>query len=258
MHDTLLAVLGAERGLVCCVGAGGKKSTLYRLAARHPGRVGITATAHIEYFPRPWAAACVIAEPPELVPQVSALAARERVVAFARPCNLPGRHLGVSLAELAAIRAACGFDLCVVKADGARNRILKAPAPHEPALPLAPDTIITCCSVRAIGQSLNEKLAHRPALIAALTGLDLEATVEPEHLGRLLANPEGALRGVGSARVVPLINMVDDAELERLAVRVAETALALTDRFEYVVLAAMRNSEPIVRVVRRIRRTLQN
>ena len=40
----LLDALEAHSGLVCFVGAGGKKTILYRLGAAHPGRVGITAT----------------------------------------------------------------------------------------------------------------------------------------------------------------------------------------------------------------------
>ena len=249
--DELLDLLGARRGLVCCVGAGGKKSTLYHLAAAHPGRVGVTATAHIEHFPRTFVGGVVVAEAPELLTKVTALAATERCVAFAHPCELPGRHLGISFEELAAVRAVCNFELCVVKADGARNRILKAPAAHEPAIPPATDTVIACVSARAIGAPLTAQLAHRPERIATVAGLNLGETVRPEHLGRLLASPEGALRGVGRAHVVPLINMVDNAELDVLATQAAEIALALTDRFDYVVLAAMRNASPLVRVVRR-------
>jgi len=251
MQPDLIETLGAQRGLVCCVGAGGKKSTLYRLAAAHPGRVALTATAHIERFPRAFEAHSVVADPPELVARVLALSAASRLVAFAKPCELPGRHLGVSFAELADIRAQCRFELCLVKADGARNRILKAPAEHEPAVPEAATTVIPVCSIRAVGQPLDEQLCHRPSRFASLTGLAEGQPVEPIHLARLLAHPEGSLRGIGTARVIPLINMVDDPALERLARAVAEQALALSMRYDYVVLATMREAQPIVQIVRR-------
>ena len=51
MKSDLFEVLGARGGVVCLVGAAGKKTTLYRLASEHPGRVGVTATVHIPYFP---------------------------------------------------------------------------------------------------------------------------------------------------------------------------------------------------------------
>lgn len=251
MPYDLIETLGAEQGLVCCVGAGGKKSTLYHLAAAHTGRVGLTATAHIERFPRTLARNSVVADDPELSERVLALSESQRMVAFAKPCDLPGRHLGVSFEELARLRACGKFDLCLVKADGARNRIIKAPAPHEPALPPETTTVIPVCSIRAVGMPLDERICHRPERFAAVTGLSLGALVEPLHLARLLASPDGALRGVGHARVIPLVNMVDDAALEELAIEVAEQALMLTTRYAYVVLAAMRNARPIVRVITR-------
>lgn len=251
MPADLIETLGATQGLVCCVGAGGKKSTLYRLAAAHPGRVALTATAHIERFPHALGARSVIANEPELSARVLALCAKERMVAFAKPCELPGRHLGVSFEELAGLRARGHFDLCLVKADGARNRILKAPAAHEPALPADTTTVIPVCSIRAVGQPLDANLCHRPERFSALTGLPLGQCVEPVHLARLIAHPEGSLRRVGTARVIPLINMVDEPALERLAVAAAEAALALSNRYAYIVLAAMRDKNPIVRVVTR-------
>lgn len=249
MQDELLDVLGAREGLVCCVGAGGKKSTLYRLADAAPGRVGLTATAHIERFPR--ALNGIVAEDPTLESEVVARSREARVVAFARPCELPGRHLGVSHAQLARIRAAAGFDLCLVKADGARNRIVKAPAEHEPSLPPDTTTVIPVCSIQAVGRVLDAALCHRPERFSAVTGLAQGATVEVPHLAALLASPDGSLRGVGDARVIPVINMVDDASWARLAEEVAHRALAATRRFDTVVLAAMRAPRPLVRVVRR-------
>lgn len=247
----LIATLGAEQGLVCCVGAGGKKSTLYRLAAAHAGRVGLTATAHIERFPRALAHNSVVADEPELSARVLALSQLHRFVAFAKPCELPGRHLGVSFEELARLRACGRFDLCLVKADGARNRIIKAPDVHEPALPPGTTTVIPVCSIRAVGMPLDERICHRPERFARVTGLRQGDPVEPRHLARLLASPDGALRSVGNARVIPLVNMVDDATLEKLAIQVAEQALALTTRYAYVVLAAMQSRRAIVRVITR-------
>ena len=173
------------------------------------------------------------------------------MVAFAKPCTLPGRHLGVSFAELARLRRDNAFDLCLVKADGARNRIIKAPAAHEPALPPDTTTVIPVCAIRAVGLPLDDRICHRPARFTAVTDLREGQPVAPVHLARLLASPDGALRGVHDARVIPLINMVDDAAWEKLAIDVAEQALALTTRFAYVVLAAMRNPQPIVRVITR-------
>lgn len=252
MHaEDLADVLAARSGVVCLVGAGGKKSTIYQLARRCSGSVGITATAHIEPFPREYARDAVVCED-GIVARVCAAASTQRRLAFAKPCPNPGRLLGVTGDELDEIWRRAGFTLCLVKADGARGRILKAPAPHEPAIPPFATTVIPVVSARALGQPVTDRIAHRPALVAAVCGLAAGDAFAPGHLARLLASPEGSLRGVGTtADVVPVINMVDDDELAGLARCAALEALALTDRFDRVLLASMRREQPIVEVVRR-------
>ena len=55
---------------------------------------------------------------------------------------------------------------------------------------------------------------------------------------------------MGQARVIPLINMVDDDELHAIARGIARTALAQSDRFSAVVLACMKQGR-IVEIVTR-------
>ena len=48
---SLLDSLDARAGIVCFVGAGGKKTAIGRLARLHPGRVGIASTTKIPPLP---------------------------------------------------------------------------------------------------------------------------------------------------------------------------------------------------------------
>lgn len=245
----LLDLLAARTGLVCLVGAGGKKTALYRLAAAHPGRVGITATVHIPFFPVELEARQVIADLADLPGQVATVATQARRVAYACPSAKPHRLAGVPAALVAPIHRAAGFDVTLIKADGARARLIKAPAADEPQLPTGVTTVIPVVSARALGRPLNAGVAHRPELLAALTGAALDEPLTPLHLARLLSAQAGSLRGVGQAQVVPLINGVDDAARARLARQVAEQALALTDRYTRVVLTALRQPQPLVAVL---------
>lgn len=250
MQQGLLDIFAAREGIVCLVGAGGKKTTLYRLAAEHPGRVGITATSHIERFPKKLAATLVIGPEDTLLERIVA-AASARVVAFAQPSEKHGRYGGVAPAEIIRIHEAAGFDVCLVKADGARNRLIKAPSDREPPIPKGTHTVIPVLSARAIGKALSDQVAHRCERLVEITGARRDEPITPTHVARLLADPRGALKEVGDALVVPLINMVDDLEREALARESAERALSLTARFDRVVLAAMRKDQPIVDIVRR-------
>lgn len=246
----LLDLFKARQGIVCFVGAGGKKTTMFRLLAEHAGRVGITTTAHIEYFPRRLAATCYVDAEAALL-QLVTDDQQSRVIAFATPSERTGRHAGIGLNSVKLFQQQGRFDLLLVKSDGARSRLIKAPKEDEPPLPPDVDTVVPVVSAKVLGRPLNDKVAHRVDRLAAITGARPEAEIEPVHVARLLASNEGALKNAGNAHVVPIINMVDNRQLTGLARQAAEQALALTDRFDEVVLARMRDADPVVEIVSR-------
>lgn len=248
-NQDLADLLGARAGVICAVGAGGKKSLLYQLAREHPGRVALTATVHTTEFPADLPLAQVVDDDAVLSQRVLALA-QSRSVAYACPSDKPGRYAGVSPGTIRSINDEGGFATTLVKADGARMRWIKAPEDNEPVLVPNADTVIPVLSARAIGEPLSERVAHRVERVSAVTGVAAGAPLTPEAVGRLMASAAGALRGIGDARVVPLINMVDDAGREQLAREAASAAIAMTTRFDRVVLCCLRRpSEPVVAVV---------
>lgn len=247
----LLDLLEARSGIVCAVGAGGKKSLLQHLATTHPGRVAITATVFTTYSQEHLGFAVAIDEDAQLPARVAGLDPTMSV-AYACPGDKPGRRAGASAATVERIHRECGFAATYVKADGARMRMVKAPADDEPALPPGCTTVVPILSVRAIGEPLTSVIAHRVGHVERVAGLREGEQITSEHLGRLLASPDGMMKATGQRCVVPLINMVDDDAREALARRAAEVALSLSDRFDRVILACLaRADRPLVAVVRR-------
>jgi probable selenium-dependent hydroxylase accessory protein YqeC len=247
----LIDLLEAREGIVCATGAGGKKSVLYQLVREHPGRVALTATVPMTGLPADLALEQIVADEAELREQIAALD-NSRSVAYACPSNKPGRHGGVSATTIRSIHEECGFAATFVKSDGARMRWIKAPAKNEPATVPGADVIVPVVSARAIGEPLNERVAHRLEQVEAVTGITRGEPLIPEAVGRLLASEEGALRGSGGARVAPVINMVDNDQQEELARAAASAAIAMTSRFDRVVLCCLqRSSSPVVAVVTR-------
>ncbi len=234
----LIDLLAARSGTVCAVGAGGKKTTLYYLALTHPGRVGLTCTVPNTHFPGTLGASVVVAEAAELAAAVARAAAAHRLVAFAQPSEKKGRNGGVAPELIAEIQSTTRFDVLLVKCDGARMRWIKAPEDDEPLIPAEATTVVPIVSAKAFGQPLTETVAHRLSRVETVAGARYGETITPEHVARLLAHEEGALKNVGSATVVPIINMVDNSELEATAREAARAALDLTDRFDRVVLTS--------------------
>jgi probable selenium-dependent hydroxylase accessory protein YqeC len=242
----LPAALAADDGqCVAVVGAGGKKTTLYTLASQLD-RAVVTATVRIPIFDDQVSEVVVTDDP------VSVLSTRERTGGW--PLGLvpererDDRYRGYdpdSVDDLA--RAHDGPVL--VKADGARTRLLKAPDEREPRIPERADTVLPVASARVVGKPLTDEWVHRPERVSSVTGLDVGAKITPRDVAQVLASPDGGLKDVpDAATVVAVVNMVDDDALRDVGEQVAAETLSRTDRIDRVVLTHLVGPAPVVEV----------
>jgi len=220
-------------GVVAVVGAGGKKSTLYALAAALE-RAIVTATVRIPIFDGQVAGVRVTDTPAEAIEGIDEW-----------PIGLvPGRdgdrnrYLGYETGAIDRLAAATDVPI-LVKADGARTRLFKAPNDDEPQVPASTDLLVPIASVQAVGKPLDPEYVHRPERVAELTGLSTGDRIDPADIVTVLTDELGGLKGApDGARVVPLLNMVDDEELEATARPIAAELLS-EPRVERVVLSRM-------------------
>ncbi|ELK55070.1 selenium cofactor biosynthesis protein YqeC [Haloferax volcanii] len=242
---TLADALCARRGVVCVVGAGGKKSTLYALA-RRLGRAVVTATVRIPIFDQHVADVVVTDRP------VAALEkATDWPVGVVPDRDRDDRYRGYDPDVVDAIGESGVADAVLVKADGARMREFKAPGDREPQLPATADTVLPIASVHAVGEPLTEDCVHRPERVAALTDLEVGDTIRPPDIATVLISGRGGRADVpDGATVVPVLNKVDDATLEAVAREIASDILARSN-VPHVVLTQLTASEPVVAVVER-------
>ncbi|EMA06494.1 selenium cofactor biosynthesis protein YqeC [Haloferax denitrificans] len=242
---TLADALCARSGVVCVVGAGGKKSTLYALA-RRLDRAVVTATVRIPIFDQ-HVADVVVTDAP--------VAALERAtdwpVGVVPDRDRDDRYRGYDPDVVDAIGDSDVADAVLVKADGARMREFKAPGDREPQLPATADTVLPIASVHAVGEPLTDDAVHRPERVADLTGLDLGDTIRPSDIATVLTSERGGLADVpDGATAVPVLNKVDDSALEAVAREIASEVLARSD-VPRVALTRLTASEPVVAVVER-------
>jgi probable selenium-dependent hydroxylase accessory protein YqeC len=243
--------LYARKGVVCMVGAGGKKSTMYRLAQAHDGRVAVTTTVHIPPFPQWLDAAPVVADAGDLEAMVLAQAAHRSRLAYATRTDKPGRFGGVAAQTVARLHEQARFDVTLVKADGARRRQIKGPGGREPIVPEQAATVLAAVSAQTAGQPLDPRVAHYMENIAALLGVRPGEVLTPRHIAQTLA---AYLQGdwlPDGARLVPLINMAEDRQSRRAAEEIAATLLDLAPRVTRVVITHMQGDDPLVAVVQR-------
>ncbi|WP_331233184.1 selenium cofactor biosynthesis protein YqeC [Natronorarus salvus] len=235
------------RGVVCVVGAGGKKSTLYRLAGELD-RAVVTATVRIPIFDDE--VSRVLVEPD---PVQAAASLRENArwpIGVVSEREREDRYLGYDTGAIATL-ADSPAGAVLVKADGARMRLFKAPDDREPQLPESAELVVPVASVRAVGQPLTEEAVHRPERVSAITGLEIGDRIGAEDVARTLASDRGGTKDVPEgARVVPIVNMVDDSTLERTAREVANEVLS-GSAIDRVVLTRLIDEDPVIAVVER-------
>jgi molybdenum cofactor cytidylyltransferase len=252
---TLADALGlADDEVVALVGGGGKTTAMFRLAREIVAKGGraITTTttrifaAQIALAPTHVAAADATRE------RVSAALAAHGQALVIGPTNAgTGKADGVSLELFRRLRAWCPEACILNEADGSRMRPFKAPAEHEPVIPVETTLVVPVVGADVFGQPLDADHVHRPELVSALSGAPPGAPLTPEIVARVLAHPEGGRKGVpAGARVVALINKVESLP-DRAPARETAERLLREPAIHAVVLTTLRGDEPVLEICTR-------
>ena len=207
-----------SKPLISIVGAGGKTTTMYTLAAEFAGqgkRVVTTTTTNI-YLPQPGETDTLIvaAETPTLLQMTKAAWEKYQHVTVAGRMVGAGKLGGVQLDQPYELLQRGGADVVIVEADGARHSMIKAPAEYEPVIPAQTTIALIVLSAEAINQPLNGEIAHRPERIAALLDINQGELLTPELIARLLTHELGGLKNIpAQAGVYVLITHVARSNL---------------------------------------------
>lgn len=241
-EQSLPSLFAAEQGVTCVVGAGGKKTTIYRLANELHKAV-VTSTVRIPIFDKKVRRVYVTESPETVSPESS-----EWPVGIVPEQERSDRYRGFDPTTIDEFASKIG-DPVLVKADGARTRHLKAPDSREPQIPSTASTVIPIASARAIGKQLTEDWVHRPERVADITGKSIGDNIEPADIAAVLGSKQGGLKQVPSdATVVGLINMVDTEADKEQALAAAKQAIN-NQQIEQIILAQMIAENPIVEQV---------
>src|SRR5262249_52067213 len=206
--------LDVSRGeVVAFVGGGGKTAAMFRLAREivaRGARALTTTTTHIFAAQIAQAPAHVVAADATGENVAAALATHGHVLVVGAADAGSGRAGGVSLELFTSLRVWFP-DVCLLnEADGSRMRPFKAPAAHEPVIPVESTLVVPVVGADVFGRPLDGEHVHRAELVSALSGAPLGAPITPEIVASVLAHPDGGRKSVPTgARIVVLINKVE-------------------------------------------------
>jgi probable selenium-dependent hydroxylase accessory protein YqeC len=147
----------------------------------------------------------------------------------------------------------------LVEADGARGRLLKAPAPYEPVIPAGADRVVVVAALDAVGRRLDADTVHRPEIAARLLGASMGVRITPEMLVELVTHPLGGMKGIpAGAEAVVLLTGWDGARGVDGAAMAERLLHGHNGRFARVVHADLRAPDPVVSVRSSISRILMD
>jgi probable selenium-dependent hydroxylase accessory protein YqeC len=239
----LSELLPLKPGIIAALaGAGGKTTTLYRLAAELAAQgqhVITTTTTHI-FPPTSDQTGALIIESDHALLMAKAhdtLQLHQHITLATTPTP-EGKLRGLLPAWVSDLRDFSQIGAILVEADGAKGKMIKAPADHEPAIPQNADLVLLLASAEALGQPLSDATTHRPERVAAITGLHPGEIITPQALAQIATHEQGLLKNVPTSAAAILLLTHADERLRSSAEEAAQLAL-VSKRLSGVILCTL-------------------
>ncbi|MDI6745540.1 MAG: selenium cofactor biosynthesis protein YqeC [Rhodocyclaceae bacterium] len=216
-----------SRGVLSLVGAGGKTSLMFHLARSlsEAGLKVLTTTTTKIYDPTPDQSVTVLvaSDPQAILLQAVACPGKPaHVTAAAARIDAEGKLKGFAPETIDLFAASGLFDWILVEADGAARRPLKAPAEHEPVIPVSSHIVLAVAGLDALESPLSEAGVFRADLAAARMGLQVGENITESALCRLVSHPLGMFKGAPDRALrVLFLNKADTQERRVAAARIA-------------------------------------
>ena len=203
--------------VVSLVGAGGKTTTLYGLVTELR-RMGLsviaTTTTHTQTPDSPTTAPPIVfaSEEDNWLQSVRTRLDRYGAVTVVGARRREDKLKGLEPEDIDPLRGMA--DCVIIEADGARGRSLKAPAPHEPAVPEGTTSTIIIAGIDVLGKRLDEESVHRLEVVQELSGARKGSRIVEEVVALTLMR--GYFPAVPkTSRKIVFLNKVDDALLKQ-------------------------------------------
>jgi len=229
--DSLVSALAiGGRELIAIVGAGGKTALMFALAGelRKEGKKVITTTTTKVWNDQARQAPYVVCAgncPSWNDKLVEKLTTENHV--FVGRCVLEsGKMDGLDASDMDRLFQERRAAYLVVEADGAAGLPAKAPAAHEPVIPVSATSVVAMMGLEVVGRPLKPEVVFRPEEVKRITGLQTGEPLTSKALAMLFSHPQGLFKGSPDhARRIAFLNKLDLMEKGVEAMNLAEEIL---------------------------------
>jgi molybdenum cofactor cytidylyltransferase len=227
--DLVKALRLSVSSTVAFVGAGGKTTAMFLLARQFNGPVIVTATTHLGVWQISLTDEHIVVQIPSSINAMEHNLSGVTLVTGAIKENRTQPIDDKTLNYLRSFYEEHTLPL-LIEADGSRQKLLKAPAEHEPAIPEFVENVVQVVGLTGLGQVLSNEVVHRPKIFSTLSGLEVGENITPGALIRVLKSPLGGLKNIPEkARRAIMLNQADTPVLQSQAENIGKKLLSSYD-----------------------------
>ena len=214
---TLKEALGLrDEKMLALIGAGGKTTTLFRLAHElfdEGKKVLLTTTTKIFKPVKPHVHRLYLAQDLDALLGELGRIKEPMVIGAGHRLDGAGKLVGLPPEWFAALMRSATVDWILIEADGAAMKPFKVPLEHEPVVPESCPLTVWVMGIKALRQPLDEPHVHRAERACELLGVELGTPLTEAHILRLAEHPAGCFKGIPrDSRKIALINQADTAD----------------------------------------------
>lgn len=244
----LKEALGLQQSeMVSLIGAGGKTTTMFRLAHElheDNGKVLVSTTTKIFKPSKPHVDRLFLVEDVSALTETCAVIAAPVVIGAGASVGDDGELLGLPAPWLDRLNDGKQFDAILVEADGATSRLFKVPGDAEPVIPASCQLTIWLMSIGVLKKPLDGAWVYGAERTLALLPPAAGELITEDFIVQLVQHPAGCWKGIPPAsRKVAVINQVDAPEDLLPAIALGKKLLACgADR---VVITSYMGEDPV-------------
>lgn len=214
-----------ERELLSFIGAGGKTTTIFKLAKELKNlekKVLVTTSTAIFYPEKDEFDKIIVSSSNDIIKTLRSIN-RGTITVIGREISSENKLLGLRKETIDNIYNIDIFDYILVEADGSKRKSIKSPADHEPVIPSRTDKTVGVIGIDSIEKKINEENVHRLEEFCRVVNCKPGDTIDEEKIYRLIKNQKGLFKGspLKSKKYV-LLNKVDNKILEKRALKIVE------------------------------------
>jgi len=239
--DEVLDIRSTHNELICFVGAGGKTTTLFKLARelKHPEKKVLVTTTTAIFYPDESDYDEIIVD--RLKDSRMFNTVKEGcIIVFAREVSPENKLMGIDREFIEELYKKKLFHYILVEGDGSKRKPIKAPAFHEPVIPNSTRKTIGVIGLDSLGKKIDSNHVHRPELFCKVTGSKTGDTINEKVVAQLIGSPEGLFKGVpkGCQKYL-LLNKADNEQNKKAALKIIEIVKKDNSRIRGFIVATM-------------------